>query len=92
MKTRNCHQSLALEIISVKVLVTSSNGHTKKKMYTQKVINSIPRLKEAYEELESPQAQFAYLQNCFALVNRHGHIFLDSCSKRLRVFTKDEHV
>ena len=47
----------------------------KEKMYTQKVINSIPRLKEAYEELESPQAQFTYLQNCFALVNSHGHIF-----------------
>ena len=35
----------------------------------------MPRLKEAYEELDSPQAQFTYLQNCFALVNRHGHIF-----------------
>ena len=47
----------------------------KEKMYTQKVINSMPRLKEVYGELESPQAQFTYLQNCFALVNRHGYIF-----------------
>jgi hypothetical protein len=56
------------------------------KMHIQNYLNALPSLKYIYNSLESPQAQFVYLQNCFALLDRHGQIFLAIHVKSANVF------
>ncbi len=58
----------------------------KEKMKVQKHLRALPSLRKMHDSLDSSQAQFAYLQDVFALTNQHGEIFFAIHVKSANVF------